>query len=74
MEPTKLIQAALDRGQRALSEHESKLLLKTYGIPVAQEFLAISLDDALAAAARVGYPVALKACSPDIFAPVGPAI
>jgi acetate---CoA ligase (ADP-forming) subunit beta len=62
-----MIQSALAMGHRALSEYESKLLLKTYGIPVAQEFLTVSLDDALAAAVRVGYPVALKACSPELM-------
>jgi succinyl-CoA synthetase beta subunit len=62
-----IIQSALARGHRALSEYESKLLLKAYGIPVAQEFLTVSIDDALAAAARVGYPVALKACSPELM-------
>jgi succinyl-CoA synthetase beta subunit len=46
----------------ALSEHESKKLLARYGIPVVREELAVSLDDALEAARRIGFPVALKAC------------
>jgi acetyl-CoA synthetase (ADP-forming) len=46
----------------ALSEHESKKLLARYGIPVATEELAVSLDDVLEAARRIGFPVVLKAC------------
>lgn len=46
----------------ALSEHESKKLLARYGIPVARQELAASLDDALEAARRIGFPVVLKAC------------
>lgn len=62
-----MIQTALDRGHRALSEYQSKLLLQNYGIPVAREFLTAGVDDALAAAGLVGYPVALKACSPQLM-------
>jgi acetate---CoA ligase (ADP-forming) subunit beta len=62
-----LIKKALDKGQKALSEYESKLLLQTYGIPVTREGLAGSADQAADLAAKLGYPVALKACSPDLM-------
>jgi acetate---CoA ligase (ADP-forming) subunit beta len=63
----KIIQSALDQGQRALSEHQSKLLLAEYGIPITAEFLVQSVDEAKAAAEKIGYPVAIKACSPDLM-------
>jgi acetyltransferase len=47
----------------ALDEATSKQLLAAYGVPVAREELARTLDDARAAAARIGYPVVLKAVS-----------
>jgi acyl-CoA synthetase (NDP forming) len=47
-------------GPSPLSERESKLLLAEYGIPITRERLATSLDDAVAAARELGYPVALK--------------
>ena len=62
-----LIKIALDRGQKALSEYQSKQLLKAYGIPVTREELAQSADEAAATAARLGYPVVMKACSPDLM-------
>ncbi|MCU0597776.1 MAG: acetate--CoA ligase family protein [Desulfobacterales bacterium] len=63
----KIIKSALDRGQRALSEHQSKLFLAEYGIPTTVEFLVQSIDEAKAAAEKIGYPVALKACSADLI-------
>jgi acetate---CoA ligase (ADP-forming) subunit beta len=59
-----LIHSALKRGQKALSEFESKQFIKAYGITVTREVLATSVDEAVAAAKTIGYPVALKACSP----------
>jgi acetyltransferase len=62
-----IIQSAIKRGQRALSEHDSKKLLKTYGIPVTRESLVQSAAEAVSAAESIGYPVALKACSPELL-------
>lgn len=62
-----LIRPALDRGQPALSEYESKKLLSLYGIPVAREKLSRSADEAVSAAADIGFPVVLKACSPELM-------
>jgi acyl-CoA synthetase (NDP forming) len=41
-------------------------VLAEYGIPVAAEALATTRAEALAAAKRIGYPVAIKVQSPDI--------
>lgn len=62
-----LINVALDKGQKALSEYESKQFLNAYGIPITKEALATSPEDAVSAAETIGYPVALKACSPQLM-------
>ena len=53
-------------GKRILGEREAKKLLSLYNISVAREELTSNLRDALAAAADIGYPIALKIESPDI--------
>lgn len=60
------IDALLSRGGRTLSEHASLHVLKAYGIPVAQHALVNSSSAAVRAAQDIGYPVALKVCSPDL--------
>ncbi len=67
MEPDQIIAAALNRGQQALSEYESKKVLAAYGLPITREELVDSPDSAVAAAAKIGYPLVLKACSPDLM-------
>jgi acetate---CoA ligase (ADP-forming) subunit beta len=62
-----VIKTALDRGQKALSEYDSKKLVAAYGIPVTREALARSADDAAALAAELGFPVVVKACSPELL-------
>lgn len=62
-----LIRTALERGQKALSETQSKKLLSAYGIPITREEIARSADEAAALAEGLGYPVVLKACSPDLM-------
>ncbi len=62
----KIIQESLDAGITTLSEHDSKELLKSYGIPVVETVVALSLDEAVAAADKMGYPVVLKLYSTTI--------
>lgn len=50
----------------ALSEHASKRLLQEYGIPVTREELCPDPDEAVRAAERIGFPVALKGCGPTL--------
>ena len=54
------------RAGETLSEGASKALLASYGIPVTREKLALSEDEAVQAAAAIGYPVVLKAESAAI--------
>jgi acyl-CoA synthetase (NDP forming) len=49
-----------------VAEHAAKRVLAEYGIPVTAEALATTRAEALAAAKRIGYPVAIKVQSPDI--------
>jgi acyl-CoA synthetase (NDP forming) len=51
---------AVDFGKSTLSEHESKQILKAYGIPVVQETVAKTEEDAVAAAREIGFPIVLK--------------
>jgi acetyl-CoA synthetase len=49
-----------------LTEAEAKALLARYGVARPPEALVTSAEEAVAAAARIGGPVALKVQSPDI--------
>ena len=57
---------AARRAGETLSEGASKALLASYGIPVTREKLALTEDEAVQAAAAIGYPVVLKAQSAAI--------
>ncbi|WP_338865448.1 bifunctional acetate--CoA ligase family protein/GNAT family N-acetyltransferase [Myxococcus stipitatus] len=56
----RLVDAARARGRTLLTEHESKQLLSSYGIPTVETKLATTEEDAVAEAAALGYPVVLK--------------
>ncbi len=53
-------------GGRTLTEREAKAVLALYGVPVVGERLAQTSDDAVNAAAALGFPVVLKVESPDL--------
>jgi acetate---CoA ligase (ADP-forming) len=62
------IGAELDSShQCVLSEHESKQLLAAWGVRGTRERRASSMEEAVAAAEQIGYPVVLKADSADIL-------
>jgi hypothetical protein len=54
------------RREAGLSEFSSKELLRAHGIPVSRGQLVGSVEEALAAAGELGYPVAVKAVSPQV--------
>jgi len=61
-----LIEQAIQRGAKNLSEFDSKQVLAAYGIPVTQEYAVDSIESALEKAEIIGYPVALKASGENV--------
>jgi acetate---CoA ligase (ADP-forming) subunit beta len=61
-----LIEEAVAKGQKTLSEHASKQFLASHGIPICRETLVHSEDDAVQAASSLGFPVVLKACGAEL--------
>ena len=55
-----ILEKAIAEGRTTLSEYESKILLKTYGIPVTTEMLATDMDGLAEAAGKIGYPLGFK--------------
>jgi acetyl-CoA synthetase (ADP-forming) len=51
---------------RTLSEADSKALLAAHGVPVPDERVVASADDAAAAATELGFPVVAKLCGDAI--------
>ena len=64
LERAKELLAAADTN---LSEHQSKELLSSYGIPVTREQVVTSPHEAVRFAEEIGFPVVLKIDSPDIL-------
>ena len=61
---------ALEHGTRGedgfLDAASAAQVARSYGVPVPEEILAHTADQAVAAAGKLGFPVALKIASPDI--------
>ncbi len=66
MDIEKELTTALKAGHKALTEHRSKMLLKTYGVPTIDETPVPDPDGAADAARKIGFPVVLKAMGPDL--------
>lgn len=66
-EAANLIKMARDEGRNFMLEHEAKAVLKSYGISVTQDIFCRTPDEAVHAARRIGYPVAMKIVSPQII-------
>ncbi|MFH1329941.1 MAG: acetate--CoA ligase family protein [Actinomycetota bacterium] len=62
----RILREAAGRGQKALAEHEARQVLAGYGFPVTRDLLVASREEVGRAAADIGYPVVLKASSPEI--------
>ena len=68
--PELAVQAArsvLSSAGEVVAERGAKKILAAYGVPVVQDRLAATADEAAAAARALGYPVAMKAESPTIL-------
>jgi acetyltransferase len=61
------IKEVLNSPQTALNEHQSKVILAEYTIPIVRERIATSMEEGLGIAREIGFPVALKVLSPDIL-------
>ncbi len=62
----KLINKALDRGERVMGPQQTRALLGLFDIKVLPAIRATSLADAQSSATKLGYPVAMKLVSPNI--------
>jgi len=58
-----ILQKAIDRGQKALSEYDSKRVVASAGVAITREGLAGSRSEAVTLAEGFGFPVVLKGCS-----------
>ncbi len=61
-----IIEEAASKGQKSLSEYASKQFLASYGIPVCQEQLVQSAQEAIDKATQFGFPVVMKACGAEL--------
>ena len=65
------VRALLDQvkaeGRNVLTAPEGKRICDAYGIPVPQEGIANSAEEAAGLASKMGFPVVLKIVSPDIL-------
>lgn len=62
-----ILRKAAKEGRKVLSEPESRQFLEAYGIPTVKSEVATTPREAVEAASRIGYPVAMKASSPQII-------
>ncbi|MDJ0763623.1 MAG: bifunctional acetate--CoA ligase family protein/GNAT family N-acetyltransferase [Myxococcota bacterium] len=62
----RIVEGVLEQGRDLLTEPEAKAVLTAYGIPVVSTEIAIDTDEAVQAAEKLGFPIAVKILSPDI--------
>jgi acetyltransferase len=63
----KIIDSALAEGRNTLLEYEARELFRLQGVPMPNDYLAGSEDEAVKFAEKLGYNVALKIVSPGIL-------
>jgi acyl-CoA synthetase (NDP forming) len=61
-----VISSARSSGRTVLTEIEAKRILHSLDLPVVVPEAAATADDAVRAAARIGFPVVLKVLSPEV--------
>jgi acetyltransferase len=61
-----VIDRALAAGRGMLDDEEARAVLAALGVPVVPTRIAASVDDAVAAARELGFPVVLKLRSPQV--------
>lgn len=63
----KIIDGALRRGRKTLSEYEAKQVLAAYDIPITREVLIKDKDNLDKAIQKIGLPLVMKGCSAEII-------
>ena len=61
-----IINKALAQNRQKLSEYESTRIMAGEGMPMAKGIIAQDFTNVKNAAEEIGYPVALKVCSPEV--------
>ncbi len=61
-----ILRNAAAEGRELLTEDEAKKILKYYNFPVVKTAVANNVDEAIAFAQQLGYPVVMKILSPQI--------
>ena len=67
MDVNQFVQQALGTGRTVLTEVESKQILRQYGVPVVDETIVSTAEQAVAAATAMGFPVVLKGISETVL-------
>jgi len=67
MNPKQIFKKIKAQKRTNLTEYESRQVLQYYKIPLAKSELTKDVNDAVTLAKKIGYPVVLKVCSPDII-------
>jgi acetyltransferase len=62
-----VLEGALGEGRSFLLAHEGQAVMRAAGIPIPQTVIAHSLEEAVQAGEKVGYPVVMKVVSRDIL-------
>jgi acetyltransferase len=62
-----LLEEALREGREWLGDAQAQALLRAYGIPTVETVRTRDVEEAVAVADRIGYPVALKIISPQVI-------
>lgn len=62
-----LLEEALREGREWLGDAQAQALLRAYGIPTVETVRTRNVEEAIATANRIGYPVALKIVSPQVI-------
>ncbi len=62
----KMIDKALRKGQKTLSEYDAKQVLAAYDIPVTKEILIKDKEHLEKAIQKIGFPLVMKGCSAEI--------
>ncbi|HPC74715.1 MAG TPA: acetate--CoA ligase family protein [Syntrophales bacterium] len=61
-----VIERARKEGRKILTEHEAKVFLSAYDVPVVRERLILDREQLRDAVRDIGFPLVMKSCVPEI--------